>query len=1026
MSIRKVVSIEQADWQIAPPPEWVQWREPDWDFAPPPGHAVAFLLIDEQHHVATQAVAIRSLRRAETHAAVQALGQVELEFDPAAQRLRIHEMAVWRRNAEGAFEKRSLADREHFLIRQREQQLEQQMLNGRASVVALIEDLRVGDVIDLAWTLDPRDPLPGLRFTAFHAFVWTVPVARAFFTLHRDDAQPAQWRLHAPQDAVMPREEATPERVTWASENPPLAIPEPNAPGWHWPFPVLDVSGWSNWGEVAEFVAALWADALADAQAAVSAEAARLRVAGDAAATLRAAIRFVQEQVRYLAVDFGHGAGMLPNGSGTVLRRRFGDCKDKSVLLTALLRALGFEAWPLLVGAGWQKAVARVQPSTAAFSHAIVTFLAEGRRHFVDPTFLGQGGDLEHLLPPPYGCGLEVRAGVTSLTLLPARPLAEITLTETFHLDRSQREGAVEQVLRATAWLADDVRATLVRGGQAAFFKARAEALQKHFPALAAREESAQVRDDLAANAIELHANHGLPTWGPAADNPPAMFRYGAHGLFLGIEMLEGPEQRRQPWLLRHPLRVHHRVVVRGKCVRKTKPERHRVSGPGFRYECDVASRRREIVFDYRWETTQGEVAPEEWPQYCHERARAFERAGANVATPAFWSMDKRNWIMLGVTCVFMAIGFGSAIRQDGEPARATLRGQADAETAMQNAVEALRRGDYATAEPLVEQVRPYYAKGAEYQAMRADVAINTGHFDRAKSALAAARKLQPSSVVPDLLEAQLKERTGDLPGARELLERALKQAPENGAGLFAFARVAEQLGDTAAAARALEKFLALFPANPDALKSYALLLWRSGERDRADAAITSAIRAQPTASAALEAALSDYFSATGRHAEAVAPAQRAAEMAPSDPRAGHRHAMARARAGDRAGALEVARRLTEQFPEQPLAWSALAAISSSSGDYATASNAFRKCIKLAPRDATAFASYGLMLHRSGRTGEARAILEKAARDFPGDGLVWLNYAVVLEAIGEREPAAEARKKSDALLPAEQRATMLR
>lgn len=41
------------------------------------------------------------------------------------------------------------------------------------SAVALIEDLCINDVIELAWTLEPRDPMLGLRFTAFYAFAWS-------------------------------------------------------------------------------------------------------------------------------------------------------------------------------------------------------------------------------------------------------------------------------------------------------------------------------------------------------------------------------------------------------------------------------------------------------------------------------------------------------------------------------------------------------------------------------------------------------------------------------------------------------------------------------------------------------------------------------------------------------------------------------------------------------------------------------------------------------------------------------------
>ncbi len=1020
MSIRKIVPIEQAEWSVAPAPAWVEARDPDWSFTPPEGHAIAILLIDEQHHVATQAIAQRSVRQLLTLAAVQSLAQVEVDFDPAAYRLLIHELAVWRQGADGFWEKRSLAQCENFMLRQREQQLTQQMLNGRVSLIALLEDVRVGDAIDLAWTIEPRDALSGLRFAAFFAFVWNVPVARGGFTLHLDPQHPLQWHLHVPEGIEPPAVDITPERAGWRVERPPVFVSEENVPAGYWPFTVLEVSGWTDWPQVAFFFAELWCDALNNGAEAIAAEAARLREGGDA---IRAAIRFAQEEVRYLAVDFGHGAGMLPNGAGTVLRRRFGDCKDKAVLLTALLRALGVEAWPMLVGANWREAVARMQPSTACFNHAIVTFIANGRRHFVDPTLVGQGGDLARLVAPPYGCGLEVRSDAGGLLTLPELPPAELTLTETFDLDRNQCAGAVEQELHATSWLADDVRAALVQLGQAAFFKVRAESLQKHFPALVASENAGALNDDGNANVIKLRARHTLPTWGMPGEKPPPMFAYGAHGLFLAVDLVDGSEQRRQPWELRFPLKVRHRVVVRGKCVRKAKPEQHRFSGPGFRYACDVDSRRGEVTFDYRWETTERAIAPERWAEYCRERAKAFNHAGANVATASRTHLV--SWVMpIMVIALFVLGAFNK--HDTMRPQRLSAAGQQQLASDMRNAWEAARRGDVHTAEPVIERIREHYTSNYHFQMMRGDVALRTRHFERAREAIATARKLDPQNIEVDLLDASLHENLGELAAARGLLERVIARTPEDNRAYSHLARITDRMGDVEAACAAWKKVLERLPAHPEALFNFARLLWKTGERERADTTITTAIRAQPASSALLESALAQYYQATGRHAEAVAPARRAVELAPEDPMIAYRHVMTIEHAGGKIDALDAARQMTVRFPTNPLAWGALATAAAVGGDTSTAESAFKKWLQLAPADPDAHSNWGFFLHKSSRSTEARAVLAKASRDFPGHGMVWLNYSVVLEALGETQPAAEARRKADALLTDEQRATMLR
>jgi Tfp pilus assembly protein PilF len=117
---------------------------------------------------------------------------------------------------------------------------------------------------------------------------------------------------------------------------------------------------------------------------------------------------------------------------------------------------------------------------------------------------------------------------------------------------------------------------------------------------------------------------------------------------------------------------------------------------------------------------------------------------------------------------------------------------------------------------------------------------------------------------------------------------------------------------------------------------------------------------------------------------------------------------------------------MVERFPIDPLSWSTLATIAATAGEAETAERAFRTWLALAPGDADAQANYGLFLERSGRAAEGRTILEEATRDHPGHGLAWLNYATALDALGEARAADEARRKAEALMTDEQRATLLR
>lgn len=1021
MSIRKHVPIEQAEWSVQPSAEWVQQRPVDWAWRPGEGHGFGFLLIDEQHHVASQALYARTVKMLASLSAVQTQSQVVVEFDPAAQRLQLHELAIWRMAADGAWQKREPVAKETFLLRQREQQFEQQMLKGYVSLVALLEDVRIGDVIDLSWTLLPREPLPGLLFTALHFLAWSVPVAHYRLALHAPAGLNLRWRLHASDAVPLPVETAESDGVSWRFERPPIFQAEASVPGGYWPFPVLEASAWESWGQVARFFAELWADAAQDDSASVAAEAQRLADGKTGAEAIVAALRFVQNDIRYLSVDFGHGAGMLPNGAGTVLRRRFGDCKDKSILLVALLRELGIAARPVLVASAWRDGIKRLMPSTACFNHVIVMFDLDGQRYFADPTVVGQGGDLAHLSVPPFAAGLEIDQATAGLLDLPPAALAELTLTETFTLDRRGRDGAVEQVLEAGGWLADDIRAAILNQGQRQFAKHRADALQQNFPALQPNPDSLQIDDDSDSNRIALRSRHGLPTWGQAGRKPPDFFSYGVHGLFLAVETIDPHQQREQPFQLRHPLRVCHSIVVRGKAVKKQKAGAFRHEGPGFRYRVDIQSRRREVRFDYLWESTATEIAAEQWPGYCQQRAVALERAGALVHTPAFKPLTSA----LSFFPVLAVVGGLAAGWLGNAGNNRIVREAGGIEAAGSKAFEHIKRSEFTQGYALAAAVQPNYRNNFDFQIMFSEAAIRTGHFAEAEQALEQARSLRAGDILPEQLQAALFEARGQLPQALELLKGLASHtgAPER---VYAdLARISERMAEFGGARTAWETVLARHPAEPEALYSLARLMWVAGERERADNLISGVIASQPVSSAALESALARYFSVTGRPERAIDPARRAVEREPGDPYLAYKHVRALIESRRYDEALAVAIGVNEKFPKQPMAAAALATAAAMANDNLRAEPAFKEWVALAPDNPDAVSSYGFFLHRVGRDLESQTVLEQATRKFPAHGNLWLNYAVTLEALGDAD-AAQARQQAARLMTDEQRATLVR
>src|SRR5262249_5331409 len=101
-------------------------------------------------------------------------------------------------------------------------------------------------------------------------------------------------------------------------------------------------------------------------------------------------------EIRYFSVSLGESSHR-PTAPSAVLKRRYGDCKDKSLLLIALLRALGIEAHPVLLTIGQPRGLDKALPSPQLFNHAIVQVKLGGEAYYLDPTRLGQHGALRNM-----------------------------------------------------------------------------------------------------------------------------------------------------------------------------------------------------------------------------------------------------------------------------------------------------------------------------------------------------------------------------------------------------------------------------------------------------------------------------------------------------------------------------------------------------------------------------------------------------------------------------------------------------
>ena len=117
----------------------------------------------------------------------------------------------------------------------------------------------------------------------------------------------------------------------------------------------------------------------------------------DGPAKVAAVVDYLQKQLTYKAIEFGHRPRVM-NSPDKTLRNRYGDCKDHSLLLCQLLQAAGLKADLALVDFGADASDAT--PSLDQFNHMIVCLHDDKGDRFIDATDKSSDPNL------PVPCGL--------------------------------------------------------------------------------------------------------------------------------------------------------------------------------------------------------------------------------------------------------------------------------------------------------------------------------------------------------------------------------------------------------------------------------------------------------------------------------------------------------------------------------------------------------------------------------------------------------------------------------------------
>lgn len=533
------------------------WVEHSAVPAPPsaPEEPAGCLLLDEQLDLTGSEAKVyrRTVHMAHSEAGVEQISELQIQFNPAFETLTLH----WVRLRRGGAEFDALEDADIELLRH-ERDLYARVYRGDYLAVVQVRGVRAGDQIDCAYTVLGQNPVygGGCDFTVRHSF--TSPIGRRLCRVLHSPSRPVE--IHARGPAVPFEERALPDGVR---ERRADRVDWPAAEFDYWPpsdapaqVGVWTITHFRAWAEVAEWAAQLYPP---DADAAVDPLVQELRTQPD---PVLAAIALVQERLRYVAANYGEG-GYRPRALQRILERGYGDCKDKSYLLCALLRGLGCRADPALVDSGFPLAPLTAAPSPSAFDHVIVRAEIGGEVQWIDATATAQRGPLAARWRPHDMAALTARPGVGALERLPGLPPEAFGESSRMRIDLRAGPGEpafLEEHSEAKGRDAEAMRRKLLSLGRAGLQKSLLElASEQHGAAV---YEAFEVEDDEAANVLHIRSRLRLSDpWRPG----PGGRQEFREVLCYATQLLPpiASNNRRLPLrVVEHPLHHRHTVEV--------------------------------------------------------------------------------------------------------------------------------------------------------------------------------------------------------------------------------------------------------------------------------------------------------------------------------------------------------------------------------------------------------------------------------------------------------------------------------
>ncbi len=612
---RSLSALEHSAPVLFPVPDWVSPlslpEELDESFASSYGYH--FILNDQQYHPA-KATTYRHFAWVLTSpAGLESASRIYIPWQVRHETLEVHFIRVVRNG-----ERLDWKDRARVEDLHREDRLDSGIYDEERTRFMVLEDIRVGDIVEYAYSLRGANPVFGGQVHKTFVHGQDYPMALLHFRLLLSPDSKIKTRQYVRSIEPVERLLAGGWReLVWMEKESPAVKEEDQSPYWFDTYPWIETSDWASWEELGQWGLGLFRNTVdTESRLAVDSVFSRLapnfplddgvsRPASDD--ELLALIRFVQDEIRYFGLQIGEGTHR-PRSPADIVSSGFGDCKDKTVLLCALLSRAGVKAWPALVATRRGQFIPDRLPGPGAFDHAICAFELDGALRWIDPTISLQGGDLRTFHNPDYGRAFLLDPAEPRFVPMEARANGSVCVEERMRSQGLAEEGSLLVQTGYSGAEADAMRRTLAGSNGAELEERYLSFYRSLFPKIRLAS-SLRVEDDRLSNKLRVFEEYTIPDlWSFEAGKPQdddrdrvlELYPYTISDYFTRYARISA--DRTTPLALPYPVHSVHTSIVELHEEWDVEDEREHFADDWYRldYRVNYADRTLSVTWDYQ------------------------------------------------------------------------------------------------------------------------------------------------------------------------------------------------------------------------------------------------------------------------------------------------------------------------------------------------------------------------------------------------------------------------------------------